>query len=417
MDHEKQHYRRDERGVVRYDADGKGAVANLQQRTAVGKHRDGSVYLRSTDSEDLAKIKAAADSLGVGYSQRRGGASHFGRVGSYEHLHFEHPADVANVHAAIGYHLEDDGKVSDIEAHLQKLGGGLKTHVRGKDPRVDACMVNTEHAHQMSLEANKANLPEAHRSAGQFHRLSAQAHRAQGARPWTKGEGAHHVGLAILHDEIAKHHDRLAWAAHKRIQAELKRKAEMKARMEAMEEGRETKKAMDVDSADSAHAEGDKWVMPLEDAIAEHEELVDTLKTPNTEDDLEEAKEQGDELERMEAASGREIQKDLGAVGAGTDLSTLEGGGALRAENRDDELADATMGREVQKAAKVKLHTVARVQAQMLRAHPGMRMSASFEEAVKVARKAGITDDEILRTVKNATGAFAPLVKHLEENQ
>lgn len=284
MDHEKKHYRRDENGIVRYSEDEKGAIANLQQRTAVGKHKDGSVYLRATDADDLAKVKAAADAMGASYRQRRGGASHFGRVGSYEHLHFDHPADAAGVHAALGYHLEENGDTADHDSHLTKLSNGLQHHIQGKDARVDACMVNTRHAHQLSQDAAKADTPDAHRSAAQLHRLSAEAHRAQAARPWTKGEGSHHAGLAILHDTIAKQHDEKAVAAHKRIQAELKRQAELKARMEAMEDGREAKKSLET-------------------------------------------------------------------AGAGTDLSTLEGGGALRAEGHDEELADATMGRDVKKAA------------------------------------------------------------------
>lgn len=336
MDHEKSRYRRDEGGVVRYSETEGGSIATLQQRTAVGRHKDGSVYLRATDADDLAKVKAAADAMGVNYRQRRGGASHFGRVGSYEHLHFDHPAEAAGVHAALGYHLEENGEIADHEAHLAKLSGGLKHHVQGKDARVDACMVNTRHAHQLSQDAGKADTPEAHRSAAQLHRLSAEAHRAQAARPWTKGEGVHHAGLAILHDGIAAQHDEKAVKAHKRIQAELRRQAELKRQMEAKEEGRETRKA---------HVEGDSYVMPLDEAIAEHEELVDTLASPGRQDDAEEIQEQGAELKKM-----REARKNLGTAGAGTDLSTLSGGGALRAENHDEGISDATMGREVQKA-------------------------------------------------------------------
>lgn len=337
MDHEKSRYRRDESGVVRYSENENGSVANLQQRTAVGRHKDGSVYLRATDADDLAKVKAAADAMGVSYRQRRGGASHFGRVGSYEHLHFDHPADAAGVHAALGYHLEENGDAADHDSHLTKLSGGLKHHVQGKDARVDACMVNTRHAHQLSQDAAKADTPEAHRSAAQLHRLSAEAHRAQAARPWTKGEGSHHAGMAILHESISRQHGEMAVKAHKRIQAELKRKAELKRQLEAKEEGREVKKG---------HVDGDSYVMPLDEAVSEHEELVATLESPSRKDDAEAIQEQGAELEKM-----REARKNLGTAGAGTDLSTLSGGGALRAENHDEEISDATIGREVQKAA------------------------------------------------------------------
>lgn len=551
MDYDKLHYRRNENGIVRYSPEGdEGDVATLQQRTAIGKFKDGSIYLRASDAEDLAKAKAAADALGLTYTQRRGGASHFGRTGSYEHLHFGHPQDALSVHAALGYHLEDQGKPADHEVHLQKLSGGMHGHVQGKDARADACMLNSQHAHQMSLDANKADTPDTHRGAAHFHRLCAEAHQAQASRPWTNGQGAHHAGLAILHEAIAQHHDQKAIASQKRIQAEMKRKAEMRARMEAMEEGRETKKAVD----------GEEYEMPLDEAIQEHERLVKVLESHDHKDDLEEAKDQGEELAEM-----KEAKKSLGTCGAGTDLSTLEGGGALRAEGHDDELADATMvskaveptpaqieagnypkkhitvqglpisienpkgsirrgvdkdGHEweskmaaaygyftgvgeakdgdapdvfvgpdpenpyvhvvnqvdpktgkydemkvmlgyksreaaiegylanyekgwkglgdvktlhiddfkewlrngditkrlVIKAATTRLHATSRIQMQYLRVHPGARMSCGFTDAVQAAKGAGLTDAEILRTVSNATGAFAPLVRHLKEN-
>ena len=53
--------------------------------------------------------------------------------------------------------------------------------------------------------------------------------------------------------------------------------------------------------ADTAHAEGDKWVMPIKDAIAEHAELVAALKSPGRSDDQREVKEQAGELGRMKS--------------------------------------------------------------------------------------------------------------------
>jgi hypothetical protein len=92
-----------------------------------------------------------------------------------------------------------------------------------------------------------------------------------------------HAGLAVLHHRLAAHHDEAGGKAAVRLEAERRRKAELKKRMEELQEGREAKKGLE-------------------------------------------------------------------SMGAGTDLSTLSGGGALRAENHDEELADATMGREVEKA-------------------------------------------------------------------
>lgn len=670
MPYEKTNYRRDENGVVRYSEDGKGRIATLQDRTAIGRHKDGSIYIRATDSEDLTKAKSIADAMGINYRQRRGGASHFGRTGSYEHIHFDTPADAVNVHAALAYHLEDEGEQADHEAHLSKLSGGLKHHIQGKDPRVDGCMVNTRHAHQLSLDAGKADTPDAHRSAAQLHRLSAEAHRAQASRPWTKGEGAHHAGLAILHDAIAKQHDQKAMAAHKRIQAELKRKAEMKARMEAMEEGRDTKKALvhahtrvvngklvqvheHEDSRQSHEDEephyakftGDPHAFSREDFVklgrSDDEAYNNALAMAGydtgpgsihgkrmfaerasskmayrygvpkaTMKRALEASGKGIESDAGTATfvsarngfkndkiglrgmayamedihgiahdiltgkigkDGKPIMKNLGTCGAGTDLSTLEGGGALRAENHDEDISDATpfqkgldldplpeptpgqveagnypkhhvrvQGLEISienpkgsirrgtdkdgheweskmaadygyftgvgeakdgdapdvfvgpdlgnqfvhivnqvdpktgrydemkvmlgypsreaaiksylanyedgwkglgdvksmhiedfkhwlktgdlkhrliyKAATTRLHTVARVQMQTLRVHPAARLSNTYLDTIHSARTAGLTDSEILRTVSNATGAFAPLVNHLKQN-
>lgn len=54
---------------------------------------------------------------------------------------------------------------------------------------------------------------------------------------------------------------------------------------------------------DSAHADGDKWVMPLKDAVAEHKELISAAETPSKADDKDVLAEQKAELEKMEAAS------------------------------------------------------------------------------------------------------------------
>jgi hypothetical protein len=50
----------------------------------------------------------------------------------------------------------------------------------------------------------------------------------------------------------------------------------------------------------SSHAEGDRWVMGLEEAVKEHKDLVHALKTKTRKDDKKEIREQGDELKRME---------------------------------------------------------------------------------------------------------------------
>lgn len=55
---------------------------------------------------------------------------------------------------------------------------------------------------------------------------------------------------------------------------------------------------------EAGHAEGDKWVMPLDAAIQEHNDLVQTAETPTKADDKAELAEQKAELKRMKEASG-----------------------------------------------------------------------------------------------------------------
>lgn len=71
---------------------------------------------------------------------------------------------------------------------------------------------------------------------------------------------------------------------------------------------------------DSAHVEGAKWVMPIKDAIAEHQELVAAAESPSKADDKEQLTEQKVELGKMQAAAGK-----LGAAqGSGVDAKALQ---------------------------------------------------------------------------------------------
>ena len=53
---------------------------------------------------------------------------------------------------------------------------------------------------------------------------------------------------------------------------------------------------------EAAHAEGDKWVMPLDAAVAEHKELVAAAESPSKADDKAVLAEQKAELGKLEAA-------------------------------------------------------------------------------------------------------------------
>jgi hypothetical protein len=82
-----------------------GRPAEIHERTALGKHKTGSYYLRATDAEDGKHIEATAKAQGVPIQAKlRQGAVHFGREGAYDHYHFGRLEDAAKVHT----HLKED---------------------------------------------------------------------------------------------------------------------------------------------------------------------------------------------------------------------------------------------------------------------------------------------------------------------
>lgn len=117
--HVKAHYRVVNGKVVHIaehdDARPQGRPAELHERTAVGKHKDGSHYLRATDAEDAEHIKGAAGKLGIPIEQRRSGANHHGRVGAYNHYHVQDPSHAAAILDELKKHSDQGDK---IEAEL-----------------------------------------------------------------------------------------------------------------------------------------------------------------------------------------------------------------------------------------------------------------------------------------------------------
>ena len=96
MSHVKAHYRMvDGKAVYIQDYENKvlkqqhpeHPQAQLHERTAVGKHKDGSWYLRATDSEDRGHIQEAADKHSIKADWRKAAAKHHGRTGVYDHAH------------------------------------------------------------------------------------------------------------------------------------------------------------------------------------------------------------------------------------------------------------------------------------------------------------------------------------------
>lgn len=80
-------------------------------------------------------------------------------------------------------------------------------------------------------------------------------------------------------------------------------------------------KQADAAPTEAGHAEGDKWVMPLDAAIAEHKELVHTAETPSKADDKAQLAEQKEELGKMEAAKDGASKR---ATGTAPGKSALE---------------------------------------------------------------------------------------------
>lgn len=86
--------------IADHDDRRQGRAATLHERTAVGKHKDGTHYVRATDREDSGDIQRAIMRLGLGAKARyrKTQANHLGQKGSYDHFHFEDPAHAKAVH-------------------------------------------------------------------------------------------------------------------------------------------------------------------------------------------------------------------------------------------------------------------------------------------------------------------------------
>jgi hypothetical protein len=106
--HIKAHYRH-LAGKVIYvpDHDDKrpqGRTASLHERTEVGVHKDGTAYLRATDSDDARAIQEAAAKHGISMEKRRRGATHHGRLGAYDHFHVGDLSEASKVMTELGGH-------------------------------------------------------------------------------------------------------------------------------------------------------------------------------------------------------------------------------------------------------------------------------------------------------------------------
>ncbi|MBI3131470.1 MAG: hypothetical protein HYZ13_09105 [Acidobacteria bacterium] len=84
-----------------------GQPAGLHERTAMGRHHDGTTYLRATDAEDSKTIQAAAEKHSIPLEKRRRGATHHGRVGAYDHFHVTDPTQAATILQELGARAGD----------------------------------------------------------------------------------------------------------------------------------------------------------------------------------------------------------------------------------------------------------------------------------------------------------------------
>jgi len=182
--HHKAYYRTVNGKVVHVGegGEGQGRPAELHERTAIGKHKSGTHYLRASDAEDGSKIKRAADELGIHTEKRRAGANHFGRVGAYDHYHTSSLQDAQAIHshlrrAADARHTEPDERprgaaVSDRDDQSDERGG----KVAPTDSRT--AFNHTSEAQVATDEADRAQTPEAHEAAAEAHKKAENAHFA-----------------------------------------------------------------------------------------------------------------------------------------------------------------------------------------------------------------------------------------------
>lgn len=174
-----------------------GEEAGVRERTAIGKFKNGSHYLRAANGEDSRLIVKASQELGIPLQKRRAGASHFGRIGAYDHFHASSAEDVAKVY----------GVLEGREA--------LKGHVKGHVRNVHGRLVQVKE-HDVTRKASE-------------HAEIAAKQKVLFGKPRQMAEHAHLVSKAaeageMSHAHAAEHHRALAekWENHQRTDPDYK---------------------------------------------------------------------------------------------------------------------------------------------------------------------------------------------------
>jgi hypothetical protein len=186
--------------------------AGVRERTAIGKFRDGSSYLRATDAEDGRMICKAAQELGIPLQKRRAGAAHFGRIGAYDHFHASTLEEAAMVHAALDPEQRELLK-GHVKGHVRNVNGKLvqvREHDTRKAETINKATEATVRAHQVMgheaqfkahkeaeglhqeaadvMKRHHESLPEGHadkpkyQEAEDYHRKWSAAHGAEAKR-------------------------------------------------------------------------------------------------------------------------------------------------------------------------------------------------------------------------------------------
>jgi hypothetical protein len=221
-------------GQTVYTADpsnAEGDEAGLRERTAIGKFRDGSFYLRAADGEDARMICKAAQELGIGIEKRRSGASHFGRLGAYDHFHVPTAEDAAKIQDALGerpiakakdYDRVHNGQVTHVHGYQGKAKTTWESHPR----EVRAMSEQDFKAHHDELEEgnqhDEARVLRAKRFGSDEHIAEAEANH----KHWSgKAGGKSEEDMKKLND------------LDKRVKAHGASREAFKATIKAHEEG------------------------------------------------------------------------------------------------------------------------------------------------------------------------------------
>ena len=220
-------------GQTVYSADAKqGRTAEIHERTAIGKSKDGTHYLRATNAEDGRQILKAAQDTGIEVQKRRSGASHFGRIGAYDHYHVTGLGDADRVAAVLAgrpvakshvnaHQRTVNGKIIQVKEHetkAQKLADATK-----HTPPLD----DSKNAHRRSDWADGDNTDRAHRFAAATHE-GASEHYNIAARTAAPEHKEAYLAMAAHHAEMAGYHHEKEAQAPKEDKAAFKEKYGLK---------------------------------------------------------------------------------------------------------------------------------------------------------------------------------------------